>query len=87
MLSILFTFRTTPIGVASLIACVIATKKNISEEFKLLGNYILTVMVGQFILMLVIAPLAYFILRRANPFKFIMSLFSPIMVVIATAST
>ena len=83
---ITFHCRTTPIGIISLIAKTVASTKSIEEDFKRLGMFFLTVMIGLNILMFVIHPIVFFIVRRSNPFKFIASIIQPSLVVFATCS-
>lgn len=77
----------TPIGVASLIAETIASTKNIEDDFRKLGMYFLTIMTGLIIATLILMPLGYFIVKRANPFRFLVTIIQPILIVFATSST
>lgn len=83
----IYTYRTTPIGVASLTAKTIITTKNVEETFKKLGYYALAVEVGLIIWGLIIVPIVFLIVRRRNPYKFIGTIMQSFMIVLATAST
>lgn len=81
-----FIFRFSPIGICSLIAAKIASVDNILESFRLLGMYTLTVICGLGIHLFVVLPFIYFILLRANPFKFMARMSGAIVTMIGTAS-
>ncbi|OWF36689.1 Excitatory amino acid transporter 2 [Mizuhopecten yessoensis] len=76
----------TPIGVASLIAKTICSAENIEADFQKLGMFILAVTTG-LIMCGLLMPISYAILRRTNPFTFILSLSQPIMLAFATANS
>ncbi|XP_033724713.1 putative sodium-dependent excitatory amino acid transporter glt-6 [Pecten maximus] len=76
----------TPIGVASLIAKTICAADNISEDFQKLGMFILAATTGMTVCGLII-PISYLLLRRANPFTFLLSLSQPILMAFATANS
>ncbi|XP_060066441.1 putative sodium-dependent excitatory amino acid transporter glt-3 isoform X2 [Ylistrum balloti] len=76
----------TPIGVASLITKIICSADNIADDFQKLGMFIVTAAGGMVFCGLVI-PVSFFILRRTNPFPFVLSLSQPIMMTFATANT
>ena len=80
------TFRFSPIGICSLIAANIAAVDNILDSFRMLGMYTLTVICGLGIHLLVVLPLIYFAVIRANPFKFMMRMNGAIVTMIGTAS-
>ena len=84
---LLLDFRSTPVGVASLIAKTILTTKDVEETFRKLGMYALTVEVGLFFWGFIVIPLVFLIVRRANPFRFYGTIIPSIMIVIVTAST
>lgn len=79
--------RSTPVGVASLIAKVIASTENIHEDFRKLGMFVLTVMIGLFIFALVLVPLVYYFIKKSNPFRFLATLIEPMLISFAAAST
>jgi len=59
---------------------------NILNSFRLLGMYTLTVICGLGIHLLVVLPLIYFIVVRANPFLFMARMSGAIVTMIGTAS-
>jgi len=73
--------------VASLIVKTVLVADDIVGDFRKLGLYVLTIMAGLFMCSFIFMPLAYFIIRRTNPFKFVFSIIQPIMIAFATAST
>lgn len=77
----------TPIGVASLIAKTILTTKDVEGTFRKLGMYTLTVEVGLVFWGFIVIPLLFLLVRRANPFKFYLTIMPSIMIVVVTAST
>ena len=79
-------FRFSPIGICSLIAAQIASMDNILKSFQLLGMYTLTVICELGIHLLVVFPLIYFIVMRANPFRFMARMSGAIFTMIGTAS-
>ncbi|KAJ8299196.1 hypothetical protein KUTeg_023256 [Tegillarca granosa] len=83
----LFFCRSTPIGVACLIAKEIASTENINEDFRKLGMFVLTVMIGLFIIGFVMLPLVYIIVKKSNPFRFLATLIEPILITFAGTST
>ena len=80
-------FRFTPVGVASLLARTIASSKDTSGEFKQLGMYLVTVILGLLIWSLIVVPVVYFVIRRCNPFRFLLTLMEAVLIVFATSST
>lgn len=80
-------YRTTPVGVASLIGKTLAYTKNLEDDFSRLGLFIGTVMIGLAILTFICVPLTHFMFTRSNPFKFMLTMLQPGMIVMATAST
>ena len=74
-------------GVASLMAKTIAATHDLDDVFRKLGIYSLTVMGGLLVWMFLVLPLVFFIARRKNPYRFILSIIHPIMIVFATGST
>ncbi|KAL5008700.1 hypothetical protein ScPMuIL_014281 [Solemya velum] len=77
----------TPIGVASLIAKVIAKTDNLEETFRKLGLYILTTTIGLVVVVFVIIVLVYVIATRKNPLKFLFSTTRSVLITFATTST
>ena len=83
----LYFFRFTPIGVASLIATVLAKTDDLQGTFARLGMFILAAILGLVILMFVVIPLIFFIIIRRNPIPFFANLIRPFMITFATASS
>ncbi|KAL5007178.1 hypothetical protein ScPMuIL_015984 [Solemya velum] len=77
----------TPLGVASLIAKVIAGTSDLEETFRKLGIYIMTIVVGLVIMVFIIIPVIYFIAIRTNPFRILLSSTRSVMITLATTST
>lgn len=65
-----FFFRYAPIGVCSLIAQRVASMVDIEGELRRLALFIATVLAGLSIHALIILPLIFFAVRKANPFIF-----------------
>ena len=80
-------YRTTPVGVASLIAVALLGTKNISAAIKSLGMFSLTVFTGLVIYQLLVVPMYFFLVTRTNPYTFLISLGRPWMVSFAAASS
>ncbi|XP_060082657.1 excitatory amino acid transporter 1-like isoform X2 [Ylistrum balloti] len=79
--------RSTPFGVASLIAKTIAGTDNIQEDFRRLGVYAATVIVSLLIVSLLLVPIAYSLLTRKQPFSFLFSIVNVMMIGFATSSS
>lgn len=77
----------TPIGVASLIATVLAKTGDLEGTFERLGMFILASMLGLAIFMFFVVPLTFFIIIRRNPLIFFANLIRPFMITFATASS
>ncbi|XP_052066157.1 excitatory amino acid transporter 1-like [Mytilus californianus] len=77
----------TPVGVASLLARTLASSADTSDEFKHLGMFIATVLLGFALWSLAVVPLVYFIIYRTNPFRFLFTLVEPVLITFATSST
>ncbi|KAK6192172.1 hypothetical protein SNE40_003690 [Patella caerulea] len=77
----------TPIGVASLIAVALVESSGLEDTFKSMGMFTLTIFCGIATYQLLIVPLYYFAIMRANPYKFLASMSRPWMVAVATASS
>ncbi|KAL4225725.1 hypothetical protein ACF0H5_016414 [Mactra antiquata] len=77
----------TPVGVASLIAKVLAKTTDLEETFRHLGMFILASMLGLCIFMFVVVPIMYAVIVRRKPFKFFMNMIRPLMITFATASS
>lgn len=80
-------FRTTPLGVASLIGKTMAATKNLEDDFSRLGLFIGTVLAGLAILTFLILPVVYFAFVRKNPFRFLFTMIEPVLITIAASST
>jgi len=72
--------------VASLIARTIAGTENISEDFRMLSMYLVTVVSSLVLYNVLLMSIAYFVVKRRNPFRFMLSLMEPIMITFATTS-
>lgn len=77
----------TPIGVASLIATVLAKTTDLESTFKRLGLFIVASMVGLLFLMYILIPVTYAVVIRRKPFRFFLNLVRPLMITFATASS
>jgi Na+/H+-dicarboxylate symporter len=82
-----FILRTTPIGVASLIAVALLGTGNLSAAIKSLGMFSLTVVTGLLVYQLLVVPLYFFLITRTNPYSFLLTLGRPWMVAFAAASS
>lgn len=83
----MFIFRTTPVGVISLIAVSIAGIGNLEDVFAQLGLFIAAVTIGIIIQQLVVMTTIYFLFTRQNPFKFLISTARPWVIAFASTST
>jgi solute carrier family 1 (high affinity glutamate transporter) protein 2 len=63
-------YRTTPVGVASLICSKILEVQNVGRLMTSLLTFILTVAIGLAIYQLFISQLIFFLVTKKNPFKF-----------------
>ncbi|XP_069133835.1 putative sodium-dependent excitatory amino acid transporter glt-3 isoform X2 [Argopecten irradians] len=79
--------RTTPFGVASLIAKTIASTENIQEDFRRLGVYSATVIASLLICSIIFVPVAYSLITRKPPFRFMFSVVNVLMIGFATSSS
>lgn len=79
--------RTTPLGVASLIAKAIASVDDVAESFSKLGMFVVVVTVGVLIHQLVVLSLLLFALTRRNPLTFHLSILRPYFIGFAATST
>ena len=66
--------RYSPIGICSMIAAKLAAMADILGELKLLGMFMVTVIVGLLIHALVVLPIIYLAFTRKNPYRFIKGL-------------
>lgn len=82
-----YMYRSTPVGVLSLIAKTIAGSQNLEDDLRKLGVYFGTVMTGLLLCGFLIQPITYFLVSRKNPFAFWFSILQPTMIVFATSST
>jgi len=76
-----------PVGVLFLIAGQLLEMKNIGEEFKKLGIYFLTVLLGLFLHGCVLLPTLFAIITRSLPFKFLANMGSALVTAFGTASS
>lgn len=82
-----FLDRTTPMGVASLIAKAIASVDDVAESFSKLGMFVVVVTVGVLVHQLVVLSLLLFALTRRNPLTFHLSILRPYFIAFAATST
>ena len=80
-------FRTTPIGVISLIAVSIASVEDVEKIFSQLGMFIAAITVGILIQQLVVLSAIFFAFTRKNPYAFLLSIAKPWMISFASTST
>lgn len=80
-------FRTTPIGVISLIAVSIASVSDVEKIFSQLGMFIAAITVGILIQQLVVLSAIFFVFTRKNPYAFLFSIAKPWMIAFAATST
>lgn len=73
----------SPIGVMSLIAVSVAKVDTLQQTFKGLAEYIGVYTAGVLIFQLIIIPGLYFVVKRKNPAKFLLTVVRPMMVVLA----
>ena len=79
--------RFTPVGVASLLTRTVTSSKDTGDEFRHLGLFILTALLGFLMWSLIVSPAVYFAFKRTNPFRFLFTLIEPVLIVFATCST
>uniref|UniRef100_A0A1I7YQX8 Amino acid transporter n=1 Tax=Steinernema glaseri TaxID=37863 RepID=A0A1I7YQX8_9BILA len=77
----------SPVGIASLIAAKILGIANLAETAKMLGIYMLTVIIGLAVHLFVTIPLIYFAISRKNPYKFMQGLLQAALTALGTASS
>ncbi|XP_021347974.1 excitatory amino acid transporter 2-like isoform X2 [Mizuhopecten yessoensis] len=77
----------TPLALLSLLAKIVSSTDSLLEDLTAIGMYLVTVTVGQCIVVMVIVPLLCIIVIRKNPMHFYYALREPLMLSIATAST
>ena len=78
--------RYSPIGIAFILAKKIVVMKNPEEEFKMLGMYMVTVIVGLFVHAVIVLPAIYVFFVRKNPFKLMMNVGQALLTALGTAS-
>ncbi|KAK6046224.1 excitatory amino acid transporter 1 domain protein [Cooperia oncophora] len=76
-----------PIGIPSMIAQKMLQVKDVVGTFRMLGFFIVSVILGLSIVSLVTLPLLYAIITRRNPYKFIKALTRALLQGIATSSS
>lgn len=64
----------SPIGICSMIAVKLAAMDDILEALRLVGMYMVTVIVGLLIHVLVVLPIIYCAITRKNPFRFMIGM-------------
>ena len=84
--SSIFPLRYTPVGVMFLVAGKLVKMDDIEEEFRTLGWYIMTVLLGLFIHGFVVLPVIYALFTRKNPFLLIMHMGQALATALGTAS-
>ncbi|XP_033755685.1 putative sodium-dependent excitatory amino acid transporter glt-3 [Pecten maximus] len=77
----------TPLGLLSLLAKTVSSADNLLDDLANIAMYLVTVTVGQCLVVVVIVPAVYVIVRRANPVYLYYTLREPIMLAFATGST
>ncbi|KAL5013714.1 hypothetical protein ScPMuIL_007984 [Solemya velum] len=77
----------TPIGACSLIAASVAKVEELENAFASLGMLVLSHTVGILIINLILVPVAYFIVVRELPFRFMYNAIRPVMTAFAPPST
>ncbi|XP_069113538.1 excitatory amino acid transporter-like [Argopecten irradians] len=77
----------TPLGLMSLLAKTVVTADSLVDDMANIVMYLVIVTVGQCIIVLVIVPLVYVIVRRANPLYLFLRLRKPILLSFVTGST
>jgi len=80
-------FRTTPLGVLSLILKAVADISDTSTIFRDLGMFIAAVVVAIAVQQLVAMPLVLFGLTRRNPYRHMLEITRPWLIGFAAAST
>ena len=79
--------RSTPVGVASLIAVALLGAGELSKAIRSLGMFSVTVASALAVYQLLVVPLYFFVLTRTNPYSFLLTLGRPWMVSFAAASS
>ncbi|XP_033730451.1 excitatory amino acid transporter 1-like, partial [Pecten maximus] len=74
----------TPLGLLSLLAKTVSSADNQLDDLANIAMYLVTVTVGQCLVVMVIVPVVYVIVRRANPVYLYYTLREPIMLAFAT---
>ncbi|KAL9964513.1 hypothetical protein ACROYT_G028165 [Oculina patagonica] len=64
----------SPIGICSMIAAKLAAMADILDALRLLGMFMVTVIVGLLIHVLVVLPIIFVAITRKNPYKFMRGL-------------
>lgn len=64
----------SPIGICSMIAAKLAAMEDILDALRLVGMFMVTVIVGLLIHVLIVLPIIYFAITRKNPYKFMKGL-------------
>ena len=83
----LTTFRTSTIGVGSLIAKAIAGIGDLEGSFSKLGMFVVTVVVGVLIFQFGVLSLLLLLVARRNPITFHLSILRPYFIGFASTST
>jgi Na+/H+-dicarboxylate symporter len=63
-----------PKKLATLLARTVASSKDTGDEFRHLGLFILTALLGFLMWSLIVSPAVYFAFKRTNPFRFLFTL-------------
>lgn len=66
--------RYSPIGICSMIAAKLAAMTDILDALRLLGMFMVTVIVGLLIHVLIVLPIIFVAITRKNPYKFMQGL-------------
>ena len=80
-------FRTSPIGIASLIASTVGGIEDLQSTFIRLGTLIGTVVGGCAIHQILLIPLIVFIFTRRNPYPVVFKAAKPWLVALSTTSS
>lgn len=75
-----------PVGIVFLVSSKIVSSTNLEEEFRKLGLYMATVLIGLFLHGFVILPIILFVLARKNPFRYVLSMSRALITALSTAS-
>ena len=78
--------RTSPVGIASIIAGKLAEVESFSVLVEEIGLYMLTVLLGLFIHGCITLPLIYIVMTRSNPLKVVKAALQALLTAFGTSS-